>query len=181
MAGHNETYPKMNIQYRKLQPADSKTYRELRLESLKNYPNNFGSGYEAEVAKPKLAFEMNIEQQLEEKFIMGAFDGEKLIGICGFVREEATKAQHRGLIIQMYIQPEYQSHKFGLQLLQATTNLAFQLPDMEHIVLGVITTNIAAAKIYEQAGFIEFGLHPNYLKVGNQYFNQRLMVLHRQS
>ena len=169
----------MQIQYRKLLPVDLKQYRQVRLEALKNYPASFGSSYEEESASPKLGFEANIEQQLNSKFIIGAFDGEKLIGICGFAQETRVKVKHRGLIIQMYIQPQYQGKKLGLQLLQTTIHEAFKLPDLEQIVLGVITTNESAKKIYEQAGFKEFGTHPHYLKIGDKYFDERLMVLHR--
>ena len=167
----------MSIQFRKLQPAESRQYRETRLESLKIYPNSFGSSYEVESARPKLAFEISIEQQSDTKFIVGAFDEEKLAGICGFVQEEGTKTCHRGLIIQMYIKPEYQGRKLGLQLIQSTIALAFQLPGLEQIVLGVITHNEPAKRIYEQAGFKPFGLHPRYLKVGNEYFDEQLMVI----
>ena len=167
----------MSIQFRKLKPAESQQYRETRLESLKNYPNSFGSSYEMESARPKLAFEISIEQQSDTKFIVGAFDKEKLAGICGFVQEEGIKTCHRGLIIQMYIRPEYQGRKLGLQLIQTTIDLAFQLPVLEQIVLGVITNNEPAKRIYEQAGFKPFGLHPHYLKVGNDYFDEQLMVI----
>lgn len=169
------------LYYRKLQPADLPQYREIRLESLKNYPESFGSSYEEESASPKLGFEISIEQQAENKFIVGAFDSEALIGICGFAQETRMKVKHRGLIIQMYIRPAYQGRKLGLQLLQTTLDFAFKLPGVEQIVLGVITTNVSAAKIYEQAGFKEFGIHPGYLKVGGRFFDERLMVLHRQT
>jgi RimJ/RimL family protein N-acetyltransferase len=171
----------MNIHFRKLNPADVQLYRQIRLEALKNYPEHFGSSYEEESASPKLGFEVNIEMQADNKFVTGAFDDDKLIGICGFAQETRLKVKHRGLIIQMYIQPQYQGQKLGLQLLQATVNQAFQLPDVEQIVLGVITSNLAAAKIYAQAGFKEFGTHPAYLKIGNKYFDERLMVLHKQT
>ena len=111
--------------------------------------------------------------------MMGAFESEKLFGICGFIQELGPKVKHRGLIMQMYVQPEYQGKKLGLQLLQATIAEAFRIPTVEQIVLGVITNNLNAIKIYEQAGFKEFGLHPNYLKIGDRYFDEKLMVLFR--
>jgi RimJ/RimL family protein N-acetyltransferase len=169
----------MDIHYRKLLPPDTIQYREIRLEALKLFPESFGSDYESEAAKPKLHMEIGIEQQAADTFLMGAFDGEKLFGICGFMRDLRPKVQHRGLIIQMYIQPAYQGKKLGLQLLQATTAEAFKTPEVEQIVLGVITHNISAIKTYEQAGFKEFGTHPNYLKIGDRYFDERLMVLYK--
>ena len=169
----------MEIHFRKLLPSETKQYREIRLESLKLFPENFGSSYETEAAKPKLAFEINIELKNDKAFIVGAFEGEKLSGICGFVQETNEKTRHRGLIIQMYVQPAYQGKKLGLQLLQATIQEAFKIPEVEQIALGVMTTNLSAIKIYEQAGFKEFGIHPGYSKIGDKYLDERLMVLYR--
>jgi len=169
----------MAIHYRKLLPPDTTQYRAIRLEALKLFPESFGSDYESEAAKPKLGFEINIEQQLPDAFIVGAFDDDKLFGICGFVRELRPKTKHRGLIIQMYIQPAYQGRKRGLHLLQATMAEAFKIPEVDQIVLGVISHNISALKTYRQAGFKEFGTHPNYLKTGDRYFDEKLMVIFR--
>ena len=93
----------MNIHFRKLLPSDTKQYRETRLGALKLFPENFGSSYETEAAKPKLAFEINIELQNDKAFIVGAFDGEKLFGICGFVQETNEKTRHRGLKILYHL------------------------------------------------------------------------------
>jgi RimJ/RimL family protein N-acetyltransferase len=171
----------MNIHYRKLLPADSKQYRDVRLDALQKFPENFGSNYETESAKPKLAFEIAIEQQADNNFIIGAFDGEKLIGICGFAQETGPKIRHRGLIIQMYIRPQYQGKGLGFKLLQTTVDEAFKIPEVEQLALGVISHNVNAAKIYERAGFKEFGMQPNYLKIGDKYLHQRLMLLGRKS
>ena len=169
----------MSIHYRKLLPVDSKLYREIRLDALKRFPENFGSSYEAESLKPKLAFEIVIEQQAGNNFMIGAFDGDNLIGICGFAQETGPKIQHRGLIIQMYIQPEFQGKKLGQQLLQTAIAEAFKIPEVEQLALGVISHNLSAAKIYACAGFTEFGMQPNYIKIGDKYLHQRLMLLDR--
>jgi len=170
----------MNIQYRRLTPADLKAYRELRLESLKNHPENFGSNFKEESAKPKLAFETYIQEQSADKFILGAFDNEKLIGICGFFREEKKKCNHFGTIIQMYVRKAYGGKGVGLNLLRAVIEEAFKIPEVEQVILGVVTTNISANKIYEEAGFKEYGLHRKYFKEGEQYFDQRFMILYRE-
>jgi len=169
----------MNIHYRKLQPADSKLYREVRLESLQKFPGSFGSSYEAEIAKPKLSFELNIEQQSSDKFIIGAFDDKKLFGICGFSQEAGIKRKHSGFITQMYIQPGYQGKKLGLVLVQTAIDEAFKIPGLEQIVLGAMTTNFSAIKTYQRAGFTDFGLHWNYSKIGDIYYHMRLMILER--
>ena len=104
----------MNITYRRLQPADVKQYREVRLQCLKQFPENFGATYETEAAKPKLYFENHIEEQPQDKWMVGAFDGEKLVGLCGFIQDPGVKERHKGTIIQMYVLSEYHGARIRL-------------------------------------------------------------------
>lgn len=169
---------RMAITTRILQPADAPAYRVVRLESLRLYPGAFGSSYEVESAKPKLAFENYIEMQTPGKFIAGAFDGSTLIGICGFAADESERGKHKGTIIQVFVQPAYTGKGAGLQLLQAVVNYAFELPGIEQLLLGVITNNTAAIKLYEKVGFVTYGIHHNCFKEEDgTYLHQQFMVL----
>jgi hypothetical protein len=47
----------MKITYSKLLPSHAKQYRELRLESLKLYPEFFGSSFEEQNKLPELRLE----------------------------------------------------------------------------------------------------------------------------
>ena len=84
----------MQIQFRKLQPKESNSYREIRLECLKNFPENFGSNYQDEKAKDVLFFQPHIEKQNTNNFIIGAFNNNNLVGISGFNRYESEKTKH---------------------------------------------------------------------------------------
>jgi len=170
----------MNITYRKLQPHHAAAYRAIRLEALYLFPQNFGSTHENESAKLKLAFENYIELQTPGKFIVGAFEGDTLIGICGFVRDEGKKNIHRGSIIQMYVKQQYNGKGIGLTLLNATVKEAFALPGVEQLALGVITLNTPAVTIYNKAGFTPFAVHHNYFKEDDgSYLHQQYMILHK--
>ncbi len=168
-----------NIKYRKLKPEESEKYRLLRLESLQKYPNSFGSKYEDEREKTKLAFENYIEESNPECIIVGALKNDKLIGICGFYRHQDQRKKHRGEIIQMYVQQEYQGNNVGYDLLKATVSIAFELKNIEQIELEVMTDNKAANRIYEKIGFKECGIQQKFYKKDGNYFNQRLMILCR--
>jgi len=169
----------MSIQYRKLFPKDAKEYRKIRLECLEKYPDNFGSTFQEERIRPKLAIEESIEQQANGKFVIGVFNGEELIGICGFSQEPRPKTRHIGTIIQMYVRAEYGGKGIGLELLKMAIHEGFKIPEIEQLLLGVVATNKSANRIYEQAGFQQYGLLKNYFKAGNAYSDQRLMVLYR--
>jgi len=169
----------MKISYRRLEPEDSKAYRIIRLECLEKHPENFGSIFREEKNKPKLAFETFIEEKAPDNFIFGAFDEDKLIGICGFAREPKKKTRHIGTIIQVYVKLEYSGKGIGLELLNAAKKEAFKLPEIEQLMLGVVVSNKSANVIYEKAGFQQYGLHKRYFKEGDKYFDQRLMILYR--
>jgi len=168
----------MKIEFRKLQRKESNSYRELRLECLKMFPENFGSNYQDEKEKDKLFFQPYIENSSTDNSLIGGFDNEKLIAICGFHRYEAEKTKHRGTIIQVYVNPEYQGKNIGLDILKSTLNKAFQKDGIEQIELGVVTTNGGAEKIYKKIGFNEYGVQKNYLKIGNKYFDHKMMVIY---
>ncbi len=169
----------MNILYRKLQPGESGIYRKIRLESLKKFPDCFGSTYEEEIQAKKLGYETYIEEQTPGRFIIGTFADDTLIGICGFFRETSQKVKHRGAIIQMYVDPVFKGQQIGRTLLQKTIEEAFTIQEVEQLVLGVVTGNKSANKIYEDAGFKEYGFIRDYLKSDRQYADQRLMILYR--
>ncbi len=170
-----------NIEYRKIRPEETEAYRAIRLESLKEYPNSFGSVYAQQVDKPKLGLQPQIEERNPERFIVGAFDQNKLIGLCGFVRLADMRCRHRGEIIQMYVKNEYQGKNIGFQLLQATIEKAFLLAGLEQIELGVMTHVPSACRLYEKSGFVEMGVQKNYLRQGDFVSDHRLMILNKRT
>ncbi|MEM1220251.1 MAG: GNAT family N-acetyltransferase, partial [Bacteroidota bacterium] len=152
--------------------------RVLRLESLRAYPNSFGSTYQEQKQRNKLAFENYVEQKHLENFILGAFIRDRLIGICGFYRLSDARCRHRGEIIQMYVKAEHQGKQIGYHLLQATVAEAFALEGLEQIELQVMSNLESANKLYERAGFQEIGMQKGFYKQDEVYLDQRLMALY---
>lgn len=170
----------MDVDYRRLHADDLSAYRKIRLESLKEYPDSFGASYEDQKSKKRLGFEEYIEQELPDKFIIGAFDNAKLIGICGFFRKDNAERMNAGEIIQMYVRPKYQSNKVGYWLLQATLEEAFKNSEIDNIELGVITDNLNANSLFDKAGFEEYGFQKNHFNDSGVRLKRRLMVLSRE-
>ena len=167
------------ITFRKLLSADSQSYRAIRLECLKNFPQYFGTSYDEQIILPKLAYELYIESGDSNHFTVGAFDGDALIGICSFNRDGRGKVKHIGEIVQMYVKPEYAGQKVGLRLIEAMIAEAFSDESVEQLLLNVVTTNVSANRVYEQAGFVEYGRLKNNFKYNGTYADQRMMVLFR--
>lgn len=156
MVGSRQRASIMKISYRKLVAADARQYREIRLESLKLHPESFGASFEEQSKLPKLRFEAALEQPADERFMIGAFDRQELIGICGFlpfVVDYDPRLRNTGTIIQVYVKPAYRGKRIGLGLVNAVLQEAFKRAGIEQIVLGVTKGNRSAVRVYQQAGF----------------------------
>lgn len=141
----------MNIEYRTLLPHESKAYRTIRLESLEKFPEAFGAKYEEALQIEKFRMENDIENQLSERFVVGAFINNELVGICAFVKEE----DHTGHIYQMYIKENFQGKNIGLGLIQEVVKEAETRFDAIEIILEVTHNNIKAYQLYKKFGFNE--------------------------
>ena len=169
----------MNVTYRRLLPADIAQYRAVRLECLRAHPYNFGANYEEQSRLPKLWMETQIELGSDEAFVYGAFDAEKLIGICGLKRDAVAARRHVATVVQMYVQAPYTGRGIGQGLLQALMNAAWQIPELAQLVLDVVTSSQSAIYLYGKMGFEQYGFHKDYLKFGDYYQDALMMVRFR--
>ena len=169
------------IIYRKLKPTEARDYRRVRLECLQKFPDSFGTLYMDEADKAKLYFEELIERDVPDVFFYGAFAGDNLIGIAGFVRGNRTKTRHRGEIAAMYVNPDFRGRKVGEHLLRALIRAVFDLEGIEQVHLTVVADNAAAVGLYERIGFETFGVQKNYFKLGEKYWDQNFMQLIKES
>jgi RimJ/RimL family protein N-acetyltransferase len=169
------------ISYRILQVADLDKYKAIRHRCLKEYPDNFGTTLEEELQSKFPKLEPAIKGIDKDSFTFGAFDGDNLVGICGFLREPRTKTKHRGEVIQMYVDTAYAGKEIGKALLKHTIDKAFQNPAIEQITLSLVYGNEKAEKLYKQLGFVEYGRLANFFKAGDKYTTQLFMVLNRKA
>ncbi|MEP6849134.1 MAG: GNAT family N-acetyltransferase [Acidobacteriota bacterium] len=170
----------MPIVYRRLQQGDGYAYRCIHLESLKNFPDNFGTLYEDQVKVPILLFETFIETVSMDNFMIGAFVENELVGIAGFRREERPKTRHRGEIVQVFVRPEFHGQKIGETLVRKAVDAAFLLPGIDSLELSAVADNSAARGLYEKIGFETYGIRSGYFKSSRNYSDQRFMQLSKE-
>jgi RimJ/RimL family protein N-acetyltransferase len=161
----------VTVTIRRLAETDLASYREIRLEALRDNPGAFGASYEAAVQRPDSYF----LEALTKLTLFGAFDdGGRLIGIAAFLRHEGNKQIHRGDLIQMYVRPAGRGTGASRRLVEAVVDHARPLVVQLH--LGVATDNPAAIRLYEKAGFHIYGTEPRSLYVDGRYIDEHLMV-----
>ncbi|AZA60419.1 GNAT family N-acetyltransferase [Chryseobacterium indoltheticum] len=137
------------FEYRSLLPDESKEYRRIRLESLKEFPEAFSATYQETLNVEKLTLEKDIENQAANKFVHGVFAHHELIGICTFVKSD----ENIGNIYQMYVQKGFQGKNIGLNLVHETIKEAIKRYNDLEIFLEVSVDNLQAKYFYLKAGF----------------------------
>ncbi|XJR88782.1 GNAT family N-acetyltransferase [Elizabethkingia anophelis] len=141
----------MSIEYRNILPNESKAYRMIRLESLKEFPEAFSTNYEESVKMEKLRLEEDIENQKQDRFVTGVFIDNELSGICAFVNVE----NNTGNILQMYVRKGFQGKNIGRELiLEIIQEARCRFHNIE-IELEVRPDNTKAFNLYKKAGFEE--------------------------
>jgi RimJ/RimL family protein N-acetyltransferase len=164
---------------RPLAEADAGRWRDLRLRMLREHPDAFGSAYEQQVTRPIEVFarRLRAEEGAPDNVILGAFDGEQLVGSIGLWRDDGAKDRHKAAIISMYTAPEVRGRGIGKALLQAAIARARAADGIEQLLLAVTAHNTPARNLYAALGFESYGVERHALKIGDRYYDEELMVL----
>lgn len=162
-----------------LTPADVEEYWRVRLRALQEHPEAFGSSYEETIIRP---LEERHAQFLNtitspDSFILGAFVDEKLVGTVGLIRSNRLKQRHRATVVGMYLAPENRGSGLAKELLTTLIKQAATLAGLEQLVLAVSNSQKAAQRLYQSVGFQIYGTDPHALKIGEQYYDEDMLVL----
>jgi GNAT superfamily N-acetyltransferase len=104
-----------DVVVRRLSADDTQLFRDIRLEALRLAPGAFGSTFEAESVRPSSWF----AERLDGSFVLGAFRGEKLVGIATLVILQSAKMAHKGHLVGMYVRGEARRSGVGRRLVEA--------------------------------------------------------------
>lgn len=157
---------------RRLLPADAAAYRALRLEGLECHPEAFGAAWEDEADKPLDWFAERLTTNL---VIGGTVYGPGLEGVAGLMVPQGAKQRHRGVLWGMYVCPD--ARGTGLAAALVAQVLQAARGRVEAVRLTVVASNPAAIRVYRAAGFAEYGLERQALKLGRTYYDEMLMAV----
>ncbi|WP_448652754.1 GNAT family N-acetyltransferase [Pseudomonas fluorescens] len=149
---------------------DAEAYRALMLEAYGAYPQAFTSSVAERALMPLSWWQKRLDNPLDR--LLGAFDGDALAGIVGLAFEPREKAWHKVTLFGMYVNEAYQQNGVGRQLVEAALTEARRHSRLKLIQLTVTAGNDAAFALYQRCGFIQYGLEPLAVRVGEEYFDK---------
>jgi ribosomal protein S18 acetylase RimI-like enzyme len=119
-------------------------------------PTAFTSTYTEAVDQP---LELTVKR-LRADTTLGAFDGERLVGIAGMRIEPRQQVRHKATLFGMAVAPEAKGRGVGKALVMRIIELAMATDGLRQIVLTVSEGNAAAERLYRSCGFEQWGREP---------------------
>jgi ribosomal protein S18 acetylase RimI-like enzyme len=163
---------------RTLSAEDCDEFYRLRLESLETFSRAFWETPDEfktkgiEFHKQRLAD----TSTTKDSFIMGLFEGKKLIAMCGCKREDGSKGYHRATVWGMYVSAQVHGEGVGTLVLDETIRAAKQMDGIECLFLMVAADNLPAVRLYHSRGFRAYGIEPMSLKDNGEFVREFMMM-----
>jgi ribosomal protein S18 acetylase RimI-like enzyme len=160
---------------RPLVPSNAAAFQALRLRGLKEAPSAFASSEEEEVNTPQDEVAARLRAS-NDRAVFGAFEGNLLIGIVGVQREALRKLAHKAFIWGMYVAPENRRQGVARELIVHALIYAQQTMHVLQVNLGVNVLNTPAVRLYQDVGFVQYGLERGFLRINGELHDEYQMV-----
>jgi len=157
---------------KRLDPSHVAEYRALMLEAFELHPDAFISSFAERAALPLSWWESRLKEESQpSELVLGTFHDERLAGVAGLSFEKREKARHKATLFGMYVSSRFRRHGLGRQIVEAVLAEA-SARGVKVVQLMVTHGNHAAQALYEECGFVQFGLEPFAVAVGDGYVSK---------
>ncbi len=166
------------ITVRKLVRGEETAYRDFRIHALSRFPAAFTTTAAEAAAQPLDWYLSRIETTGDSRhFVIGAFDGERLIGTAGLCGGARASERHKASLYGMAVHEDFARSGIGRQLVRELITEARAIPTLRQIILSVTSGNEAATNLYRSCGFETYGCEPRATFIGGTYYDKLLMML----
>jgi RimJ/RimL family protein N-acetyltransferase len=150
----------MRFRYAKLTSEHAEQWQALMLEGARDFPLGFLVSVE-EVAATSIERRRQI---LDFGTLRGVFEGESLVGFCGFRPQWFERTRHRAEIGPFFVAGSHQGSGAARVLIEGVIEEARE-SGIEQLELFVDTENHRAIAFYERQGFERIALHPDGVRI----------------
>ncbi len=169
--------PLGKITLRAAREGDLETFRELRLEALRENPASYGSDYAVHKAQPKEFWVGRLPIGSKDGKVFFATHKNELIGMCGIMLGTSPKTRHNGTIVSVYVKPDWQGQHIARELIELCANWGRE-QRVKLLKLAVVANNASAIRCYTGIGFSVYGVDPQAICYEEKYFDELLMSRH---
>lgn len=159
---------------RTIAPHEWRTYREIRLRSLLDSPDAFGSTYEKEAADQNERWQKRLSDNTDPFLDLPLFaevDGQPVGLAWGRVNREDPQIAN---LYQVWVDPEYRGRGIGRMLVEAVIHWARERK-LQILELGVTCGDTPARRLYVRAGFVPYG-PPELVRPGSELMGQYMRL-----
>jgi RimJ/RimL family protein N-acetyltransferase len=162
----------MPLQIINLQPDQWPILKNLRLQSLSESGENFGSSFENEEQSPDEYWQSELENP-NKKYFFAKINGE-VVGMLCLNLNSLSKTQHKAKITQVFLQEQWRSRGIFPELMNEVLRFANNI-HLVKVTLTVLAQNEKAIKAYEKHGFVVMGKMQKELFVNNKFYDEVYM------
>ncbi|MEO6929392.1 MAG: GNAT family N-acetyltransferase [Casimicrobiaceae bacterium] len=155
---------------RRLVPDDAQAYRALMLEAYARDPEAFTSSRAERATLPLVWWRTRLDDgPSPADVVLGALCAGQLCAAAGVAFEAREKARHKATLFGMYVAPQSRAGGLGRRLVLAALAHARSRPGVILMQLSVTHGNAAAQSLYEQCGFVSYGIEPLAVAVDGRF------------
>jgi ribosomal protein S18 acetylase RimI-like enzyme len=162
------------VSIRRLTPVDAPDLIALRKEALQSDPLAFGASPEDD---QPLEFVERVLADTANQVVFGFYEAGRLKGMVGVYRDMKVKGRHKAYIWGMYVSAKCRRQGVAGAMLDAAIRQAQEWPGVSQIHLSVSETAAGAKRLYERAGFQEWGREPRSLCWNGTFVDEYHLVL----
>ena len=145
---------------RRLTQADLPLWREIRLEALAAYPENYLTTLAEEQAKP----DPQVAALLATGQVIGSFVADDLTAVLSLSAQNRAATAHRAWINALYVRPQWQGSGVAGALMTFARACA-EAEGRTQLDLYVAADNRRALRFYEKLGFQQCGRIPRAVRL----------------